>query len=57
MATKKNDQEYDPEKDKDIKKGPLKPEHKNQYGKTTGGEDRELPKRATSKKEEDERKK
>lgn len=55
--TKNKDQEYHPDKDKDIKKGPLTPEHKNQYGKNHGGEDRELPKRATSKKEEEEGKK
>lgn len=29
-SSKKGD--FDPEKDKSVKNGPLKPEHKNQYG-------------------------
>ncbi|WP_190246303.1 hypothetical protein [Gelidibacter gilvus] len=45
MTDKKNE-EFDPEKHKDIKKGPLKPEHKNQYGEKPGGKDRDLAKRA-----------
>ena len=41
MTDKKNE-EFDPEKHKDIKKGPLKPEHKNQYGENPGGKERDL---------------
>lgn len=51
MTKKNKDKEYDPEKDKEIKKGPLKPEHKNQYGEEPGNEDRDLPKRGSSEKE------
>ncbi|MEO8773676.1 MAG: hypothetical protein ABI295_07260 [Xanthomarina sp.] len=53
MATKKNDHEYDPEKHKDIEKGPLKSEHKNQYGETSDRKDKDLPKRAVTKKGEE----
>lgn len=39
MTDKNKKDTFDPEKDKDVKKGPLKPDHKNQYGEKS--EDRE----------------
>ena len=57
MTKAKKDQEYDPEKHKAIEKGPLKSKHINQYGESDGGQDRDLPKRATSKKSENRKKK
>lgn len=45
MADKEDSKEYNPEKDKEIKKGPLKPKHKNQYGESTDKNERNLSKR------------
>ena len=53
MDTKKNDHEYDPEKHKEIEKGPLKSKHINQYGETSDGNDKDLAKRAVTKKGEE----
>ena len=53
MASKDKDHEYDPEKHKDIENGPLKSEHKIQYGKTSDGKDQYLTKRAVTKKDEE----
>lgn len=52
MSKNEKDHEFDPEKHKEIKKGPLKPEHKNQYGTSDGGKDQDEPKRAEPTKEE-----
>lgn len=56
MSNKKNDNEFDPEKDKELKKGPLKPEHRNQYGGNPGGKSRNLSDRAKAEKERKEKK-
>lgn len=53
--TDKKSEEFDPEKHKDIKKGPLKPEHKNQYGGHPGGKDRDLAKQAEAEKKRHEK--
>lgn len=45
MSQKESNKEFDPEKDKEVKKGPLKPEHKNQYGENPGGKDRNMSER------------
>ncbi|MBA6151420.1 hypothetical protein [Gelidibacter maritimus] len=45
--------EFDPEKDKEIKKGPLKPEHKNQYGGSPNVKERNLSGRVKSDKNKD----
>lgn len=56
MTKNSKDQEYDPEKNKEIKKGPLKPDHKNQFGDTAEDENREHPKRAVKHKDEENKK-
>ena len=57
MTTKKNrssDEEFDPEKHKEIDKGPLKSEHKNQYRNTSDKiTDRKLAERVPNKKSKD----
>ncbi|WP_157491877.1 hypothetical protein [Gelidibacter mesophilus] len=55
MSNKKSEKEFDPEKDKEVKKGPLKPEHKNQYGGNPGGKSRNLSGRAKAEKERKEK--
>lgn len=54
MTDKHKNTEFDPEKDKDVKNGPLKPKHKNQYGEKHGEKDRNMSKRARD--EEDKKK-
>lgn len=51
MTDKHKNSEFDPEKDKDVKKGPLKPTHKNQYGEKHDEKDRNLSKRAKDEKD------
>lgn len=51
MTEKNNKTGFDPEKDKDIKKGPLKPEHKNQYGNTSDDKDRTMSERVKGEKD------
>lgn len=46
MTKQNKNSEFDPEKDKEVKKGPLKPAHKNQYGEKHDENDRDLSKRA-----------
>ncbi|MBJ7880493.1 hypothetical protein [Gelidibacter salicanalis] len=45
MTDKSSTNEFYPEKDKEIKKGPLKPEHKNQYGESSDKKDRNMSER------------
>lgn len=57
MTTKKksdSDEEFDPEKHKEIDKGPLKSEHKNQYGTSDEKiKDRKLAEKVPNKKRKD----
>ncbi|TDU34468.1 hypothetical protein BXY82_2791 [Gelidibacter sediminis] len=48
MTYKTDKNEFNPEQDKEVKKGPLKPEHKNQYGKTSDSrKERNMSERVT----------
>lgn len=51
MEDKKKNQEFDPEKHKEIENGPLKSEHKNQYGEHPGDKHRDLSKRTEAEEE------
>lgn len=57
MSNKKkdiSDEEFDPEKHREIDKGPLKSEHKNQYGtKDKKITDRNMSERVPNKKRKD----
>lgn len=53
MEKKDKNQEFDPEKNKEVKKGPLKPKHKNQYGESSGQSDTNSSRRVGSDEEEE----
>lgn len=51
MTDKHKHSEFDPEKDKEVKNGPLKPKHKNQYGETSDTNDRNMAEREKGEKD------
>ena len=55
MSTDKKKEDFDPEKHKEVKKGALKPESKNQYGENPGGKDRDMSKRVQNQKNKDQK--
>lgn len=55
MSKDKDHDGFDPEKDKEVKNGPIKPEHKNQYGEKPGGKDRDMAKRVQNERNKDQK--
>ncbi|WP_170245289.1 hypothetical protein [Gelidibacter salicanalis] len=52
MIQSTDEKEFNPEKNKEVKKGPLKPEHKNQYGETSDNKkDRNMSERVRGEEE------
>jgi hypothetical protein len=45
MTDKSKNKEFDPEKNKEVKNGPLKPKHVNQYGEKHDEKDRNMSER------------
>lgn len=55
MNQDKKKDDFDPEENKEIKKGALKPESKNQYREKPGGKDRDMSERVQNEDNKDQK--